>query len=638
MTVGFGMDLDEESKNIGYMELQPTTGPEMSMPVAMTAEHDMGTPFSNQEEAVCFGCGAAIYDPFIMHVQPDLKWHGRCLKCHKCERGLSDQTSCFVRNGKPYCREDYCNSSFLQRCAGCQQPITKADLVLRIRSQTFHMGCFRCVVCSTILQPGEEIAYRRDMPYCLRDAKLAMPDKWIDNGASNSLSNVISTATTLAEGDTSEPKVLTLLSPAIPPSNLKPIEEHQAQHQGSMKLLNGGDSNTYFSPQPQHRTRSDSTSSSIDGPMGENGVAMTPNSDGSPDEDDCSSLFGCMTSAAVSCLSGDTSSQQHGAPNSVNAGTTDSMSVHPGASHGGHLNRGGPGGKSKRSKEQKTTRVRTVLNEKQLHMLRTCYAANPRPDALMKEQLVEMTGLSPRVIRVWFQNKRCKDKKKQIMIKQMEQHHQNGMHPCGLQGVPMIAGSPLPNDPSMLCSSSGIDVQRISGDGSSAGGGTSSPMKPDESTPPPPPPPSTSHSHRFSPAGYPPPQGPPSHIFNGMLPPISHVDVKPSQQPNSTSASGSGANGGGHMMLSPSMGDDGSFPPFQQLVSTFDLMDPLQRGPHGGHDDGFMSGNRMSFGGPSGPGQSGGPMDGSSSFVFPMGDPTFTTLRPISLRPPSLST
>ncbi|KAM3179424.1 hypothetical protein ACTXT7_000635 [Hymenolepis weldensis] len=209
--------------------------------------------------------------------------------------------------------------------------------------------------------------------------------------------------------------------------------------------------------------------------------------------------------------------------------------------------------------------VRTVLNEKQLHMLRTCYAANPRPDALMKEQLVEMTGLSPRVIRVWFQNKRCKDKKKQIMIKQMEQHHQNGMHPCGLQGVPMIAGSPLPNDPSMLCPSSGIDVQRISGDGSSAGGGTSSPMKPDESTPPPPPPPSTSHSHRFSPAGYPPPQGPPSHMFNGMLPPISHVDVKPPQQPNSTSASGSGANGGGHMMLSPPMGDDGSFPPFQQL-------------------------------------------------------------------------
>lgn len=67
--------------------------------------------------------------------------------------------------------------------------------------------------------------------------------------------------------------------------------------------------------------------------------------------------------------------------------------------------------------------MRTVLNEKQLHTLRTCYAANPRPDALMKEQLVEMTGLSPRVIRVWFQNKRCKDKKKSILMKQLQQQH-----------------------------------------------------------------------------------------------------------------------------------------------------------------------------------------------------------------------
>lgn len=74
---------------------------------------------------------------------------------------------------------------------------------------------------------------------------------------------------------------------------------------------------------------------------------------------------------------------------------------------------------------EKTTRVRTVLNEKQLHTLRTCYAANPRPDALMKEQLVEMTGLSPRVIRVWFQNKRCKDKKKSILMKQLQQQQHN---------------------------------------------------------------------------------------------------------------------------------------------------------------------------------------------------------------------
>lgn len=83
--------------------------------------------------------------------------------------------------------------------------------------------------------------------------------------------------------------------------------------------------------------------------------------------------------------------------------------------------RGSSGHKSGGGSDGKPTRVRTVLNEKQLHTLRTCYAANPRPDALMKEQLVEMTGLSPRVIRVWFQNKRCKDKKKTIALKQQMQ-------------------------------------------------------------------------------------------------------------------------------------------------------------------------------------------------------------------------
>lgn len=74
------------------------------------------------------------------------------------------------------------------------------------------------------------------------------------------------------------------------------------------------------------------------------------------------------------------------------------VTEHPGS---GGLS--GGSGHSRKEKGHKTTRVRTVLNEKQLHTLRTCYGANPRPDALMKEQLVEMTGLSPRVIRVGSQ-------------------------------------------------------------------------------------------------------------------------------------------------------------------------------------------------------------------------------------------
>jgi len=98
---------------------------------------------------------------------------------------------------------------------------------------------------------------------------------------------------------------------------------------------------------------------------------------------------------------------------------------HAGASSyrgGRSCGRGTPRGSGS---EAKTTRIRTVLNEKQLHTLRACYSANSRPDALMKEQLVEMTGLSPRVIRVWFQNKRCKDKKRSLALKQLHQRQQS---------------------------------------------------------------------------------------------------------------------------------------------------------------------------------------------------------------------
>uniref|UniRef100_A0A914P372 Homeobox domain-containing protein n=1 Tax=Meloidogyne incognita TaxID=6306 RepID=A0A914P372_MELIC len=57
-----------------------------------------------------------------------------------------------------------------------------------------------------------------------------------------------------------------------------------------------------------------------------------------------------------------------------------------------------------------TQRIRTVLNESQLRLLEHSYSTNQRPDTSIKEQLIEQTGLSAGVIRVWFQNKRIKDK------------------------------------------------------------------------------------------------------------------------------------------------------------------------------------------------------------------------------------
>nr|XP_009677482.1 PREDICTED: insulin gene enhancer protein ISL-1 [Struthio camelus australis] len=233
---------------------------------------DMGDPPKKKRLiSLCVGCGNQIHDQYILRVSPDLEWHAACLKCAECNQYLDETCTCFVRDGKTYCKRDY-------------------------------------------------IRYAIYTPAC----------RALGNGALMRFSATIMVQRILA--------CFALI--------------------GSIKLL-----------------------------------------------------------SAVARYSEPISARQ--------------PALRP------HVHK----------QPEKTTRVRTVLNEKQLHTLRTCYAANPRPDALMKEQLVEMTGLSPRVIRVWFQNKRCKDKKRSIMMKQLQQQQPNDKTNIqGMTGTPMVAASPERHD------------------------------------------------------------------------------------------------------------------------------------------------------------------------------------------------
>ena len=65
------------------------------------------------------------------------------------------------------------------------------------------------------------------------------------------------------------------------------------------------------------------------------------------------------------------------------------------------------------SEESAVKRPRTTISSGQQDLLKLAYAQNPRPQRTVREDLAKQVGLSARVVQVWFQNRRAKEKRSQ---------------------------------------------------------------------------------------------------------------------------------------------------------------------------------------------------------------------------------
>lgn len=120
-------------------------------------------------KSVCVGCGGQIQDQFILRVSPNLEWHAACLKCQECNQFLDENCTCFVKDGKTYCKRDYVRL-FGAKCDKCGSSFSKNDFVMRAKSKVFHLDCFKCTACDKQLQPGDEFALKENnVLYCKND-------------------------------------------------------------------------------------------------------------------------------------------------------------------------------------------------------------------------------------------------------------------------------------------------------------------------------------------------------------------------------------------------------------------------------------------------------------------------------------
>lgn len=96
---------------------------------------------------------------------------------------------------------------------------------------------------------------------------------------------------------------------------------------------------------------------------------------------------------------------------------------------------------------------RTTIKAKQLETLKAAFAATPKPTRHIREQLAQETGLNMRVIQVWFQNRRSKERRmKQLSSLGARRHFfrsprramrplRPGMSPDGLDDSPEMVTS-----------------------------------------------------------------------------------------------------------------------------------------------------------------------------------------------------
>ncbi|XP_059475869.1 LIM homeobox transcription factor 1-beta-like isoform X1 [Neocloeon triangulifer] len=129
-----------------------------------------GPPLKTRQSSVdgdrpCEGCGLRINDRYLLSVGESL-WHEQCVACAAC--GVMLTNSCYWRNAKLYCKDDY-DRIFGVKCSGCGQRVLPHELVMKAQTHVFHLRCFVCTVCCQQLQKGDQFVIKAGQLFCRAD-------------------------------------------------------------------------------------------------------------------------------------------------------------------------------------------------------------------------------------------------------------------------------------------------------------------------------------------------------------------------------------------------------------------------------------------------------------------------------------
>ncbi|KAK5643955.1 hypothetical protein RI129_007800 [Pyrocoelia pectoralis] len=97
----------------------------------------------------CAGCGKRITERFLLKAL-DLFWHEDCLKCGCCDCRLGEVGSTlYTKANLILCKRDYLRLfGTTGYCAACNKVIPAFEMVMRAKSNVYHLECFACQQCN----------------------------------------------------------------------------------------------------------------------------------------------------------------------------------------------------------------------------------------------------------------------------------------------------------------------------------------------------------------------------------------------------------------------------------------------------------------------------------------------------------
>ncbi|KAI1300180.1 LIM/homeobox protein Lhx2 [Halotydeus destructor] len=395
-------------------------------------DSDSGTVDTGQQETKmaadgveCVACGLVILDKYLLQVAGQ-RWHGQCLRCCQCQRSLDAQSSCFAINGQIYCRDDYFRLFVMKKCAHCGRPIEKDQLATKVTEDiVYHVSCFVCDHCCVHLVQGDYFLLCNKLIRCVQcldvDQSVGMSGPPVGKPSAKSFKSskprrkvrtkcqaqkeetkVTSMATggkgkqgprLFAEEENSadcEPATAVTPTPTPGPVNVSRGEERDNNKKAKEEGKEEGERDGRLSGQPPAATHQ--RVSATDNGNNAATVTLSSLSFYSPSSPAGSPGFLGPTGGHSGPCSPASSSYCQSAGSSPLPGQLLSSSALSSGSFS----------------PQRPKRMRTSFKHHQLRQMKAYFVINHNPDSKELRSLATKTGLSKRVLQVWFQNARAK--------------------------------------------------------------------------------------------------------------------------------------------------------------------------------------------------------------------------------------